>query len=144
MPQYAGQRSREEIARLLKIAFSEEREDMVDQGRILTPKSDETIMREAELLALRQMSDSIASFTQEMAANREMMVGIREDMAVIKERQRAYADVRDDIVEIRKRVDEIETRNAKQDGAMSFATLLKDFGPWIVSLLAVVWAFVKR
>lgn len=133
-----------ELKHLLKYAFDESDERMVDQGRILTPKSEEAIMRESEVLVLRQLSDGVSALTREMGTNREMMMGIREDMAVIKERQRAYADVRDDLSAVVSRIEAIEKRNAQQDGAMSFATLLKDFGPWIMAIGAAIYAFFKR
>lgn len=135
------------------------------QGRILTPKSDETIMREAELLTLRNISDSLVALHQEMGSYRESVASMREDMAVIRERQQQHHEFRESLKEmsaefrssirelgeqfrrdldgIGERVDSLEDRNLKQDGAFTFATLLEKFGPWMATLVLGWWAFVR-
>lgn len=143
---------------------------MVDTGtgqqrRILTPKSDETIMREAELLALRNISDSLVALHQEMGAYRESVASMREDMAVIKERQQQHHEFRESMKDLttefrdsiralgaefqrgldalETRVKAVEARNLKQDGAVGFVALLEKFGPWFVTLVVGWWAFVR-
>ena len=117
------------------------------QGRILTPKSDETIIREAEVLALRQMAESVNNLAREVAESRETMARIREDMAVLKDRQSNHEKLEDEVIQFKKEVREelaaLKERNAQQDGAMTFAKWLKEFGPWILGVAAVAWTWLK-
>lgn len=139
---------------------------MVDQGGTLfTAKSEETIMREAELLALRSISDNLANLSNEMSFHRESMASVREDMAVIKERQQQHSEFRESLRDLTKefqraieklseqheeskkdferRLDVVEARNLKQDGAMGFAQWIREFGPWLLMVLGGAWAYFR-
>lgn len=134
----------EELRSLLKYAFDESKETMVDQGRILTPKSDEAIFRESEVMVLRNISDTLAAINSELADNRKMMGKMVTDVAVLMDRERGHIEMKEVLEDFRRRIENIETRNAQQDGALNFATVLKDFGPWIISIAALIWAYVRK
>lgn len=125
---------------------------MVEQGRgeIFTAKSEESVLREAELLALRQMADNVSAMTRELVTNREVMTELRIDMASIKERQAQHSEFKDFLLELKDeqktmtdRIVAIERRNAQQDGAVGFVQYVKDFGPWLLAIAAALWALVK-
>lgn len=139
---------------------------MVDQGQreLFTAKSEETIMREAELLALRSISDNLANLSSEMAFHRESMASVREDMAVIKERQQQHSEFRQALKDLtdefrrsmekmtdamkesmdslEKRIEVVEARNLKQDGALGLGQFIKEFGPWLLAIAAGAWAII--
>jgi len=102
-------------------------------------------LREAQLMLLHNMSRTLESITAEMLAQRKDMSGIILDVAVIKERQQAQSKIEELYIEMRKDIDAIKARNFQQDGAMSAATLMKDFGPWLISLGVVFWSlFINK
>lgn len=107
-------------------------------------RSPDTVLREAELLALRQMADSLTSLTREMMTNREVMATIREDLAVIRERQSQHSETKEELRTMKTRLELVEQRHMRQDGAMGFASWMKDFGPWLVAVAVGTWAFLSR
>jgi hypothetical protein len=120
------------------------------RGQLLTPSTEDQVMREAELLALRQMADNVAAMTRELVSSREIMTDLRIDMAAIKERQEQHSEFKEFLAELKgitdklsTRVTAIETRNAQQDGAVGLVQWLKDFGPWLLAIAAVLWSFAK-
>lgn len=115
-----------------------------DEPSFMTPSTSEQVAREAEIMLLRAMNRSLEAMTGEMMAHRNDIGGIKTDIAVIKERQLQNAVLRDSYLELERKVDALQARNDKQDGVMSFATLLKDFGPWAVSLLLLAWGLFTR
>lgn len=117
---------------------------MVDEPSFLTPSTSEQVAREAEIMLLRAMSRTLDTMTTEMIAHRADIVGIKTDIAVIKERQSLNTDIRAKMNELEAELDKLKLRNHQQDGALSFATLLKDFGPWAVSLLLLFWGLFSR
>src|SRR5690606_18571074 len=94
---------------------------------------------EAILLALQNVSAGLSAINAELAANREAMVVMREDMAVLKDRERSHAALEKTLEEFRRRLEALEKRNFKQDGAYTFMTMLRDFGPWVVAIAAWSW-----
>ena len=100
-------------------------------------------IRQAELIALQQIVNTLNTMTSDMAAHREKMNTIVIDIALIKERQANQAAQSLVIEELRSRVELLESRRHQQDGAASFAKWLKDFGPWVLAGAAALWTYVK-
>lgn len=117
---------------------------MSEGGEIFSPTSARDLYREAELMTLRQMSASLATITNELIAHRESMGTMKEDIAVIKVRQEASAALSKAFDEIKAEIELLKARNLRQDGAYSFVTILKDFGPWLVSLIILAWGLFER
>jgi hypothetical protein len=69
---------------------------------------------------------------------------MQTDIAVIKERQTTIATLRDTVTKLEGKVTALESRNLKQDGAMGMMEILKQFGPWILSLLVLAWGLFQR
>jgi hypothetical protein len=100
-------------------------------------------LRQAELIALQQIVNTLNAMTSDMAAHREKMNTMVIDIALIKERQTNQAAQSLVIEELRSRIEILESRRHQQDGAASFARWLKDFGPWVLAGAAALWTYVK-
>lgn len=116
----------------------------MDEPSFLTPSTSDQVAREAEIMLLRAMSRTLDTMTTEMIAHRVDISQIKTDIAVVKERQSSNVDFRTQIEALKIEVDKLKARGSQQDGAMSLATLLKDFGPWAVSLLLLFWGLFSR
>lgn len=93
--------------------------------------------RSAELLAMAEMTKALLALTAEVGEYRKIMTRMEIDIAIMKERQTNYA-------ELRERLEKVERRDAEQIGAYKGLHFLKDFGPWLVSLATLAWAFLAR
>jgi N-dimethylarginine dimethylaminohydrolase len=100
-------------------------------------------IRQAELIALQQIVNTLNTMTSDMATHREKMNTMVIDIALIKERQTNQAGQSLVIEELRSRIEILESRRHQQDGAASFARWLKDFGPWVIAGAAALWTYVK-
>jgi hypothetical protein len=100
-------------------------------------------LRQAELIALQQIVNTLNTMTNDMAAYREKLNTVVIDIALIKERQANQAAMSKTMDDLRARVEVLESRRHQQDGAASFAKWLKDFGPWVIAGAAALWTYVK-
>jgi predicted nucleic acid-binding Zn-ribbon protein len=110
---------------------------------------DDNMSNEAVLVALQQVGSAMASISQEMASNREVMTEMRLDMATIKERQTQHSEFKEFLKELKAEIEKVdlrlqavETRNNKVDGAMGLAQWVREFGPWFLSMAAVAFAYI--
>lgn len=113
-------------------------------GEIMMPVTTEEALRKAEMMAFRQMTDTLRAVQEELASHRAQMGTIGQDIAVIKERQTTMSEIKDDMESVKERLLVLEMRNARQDGAVTFVTFLKDFGPWLFGLLVLAWGLFSR
>lgn len=100
-------------------------------------------LRQAELIALQQIVQTLNVMTNDMASHREKLNTVVTDIALIKERQANQATLYKTVEDLRARIEVLESRRHQQDGAASFAKWLKDFGPWVVASAAALWAYIK-
>lgn len=110
----------------------------------MTPSTSEQVAREAEIVLLRSMSGTMETIAAELTAHRADLGTMKTDIAVIKVRQEQSAKMEDLCKDLRADIDALKARNQQQDGAMTFAGLLRDFGPWVVSLLLLAWGLFAR
>lgn len=110
----------------------------------LTPSSAEGVARETEIMLMRSMAKALDNMATELASHREAMAAMREDIILIKERQRSAAEVKEDLDALKAEVEKLKARNTAQDGAYSLFTAAKDFGPWIISLAVLWWGLFSR
>lgn len=103
---------------------------------------------EAVLVALQQVTSTLQAVSTEMAEHRKVLTDMRVEMAKIHERQQQHSEFKEFLLELKEaheklrlRIEALESRNDKQDGALGFATWVKEFGPWILSMLAVAFAY---
>ncbi len=115
-----------------------------ERASFMTPSTPEQVAREAEVMLLRQMTRTFETFTAEMVAHRGDMGQLKTDIAVIKERQMQNAEMRETMDEMRREIDLLKARNSQQDGAYTFLTMLKDFGPWLFALFVFYWGLFER
>lgn len=113
---------------------------MPDEPSFLTPSNSEQVAREAEIMLLRSMSRTLDTMTAEMIGHRKDLTDIKVDIAAMKVRQETSERMEETISALRADIEALKARNAKQDGAVTLATMMKDFGPWIVSLGVLFWS----
>ena len=117
---------------------------MPDEPSFLTPSSSEQVAREAEIMLLRSMNRAMEAMTAELQGHRADLGQIKTDIAVIKVRQEASEKMEETCAGLRADIDALKARNQQQDGAITVATLMKDFGPWLVSLGVLFWGLFSR
>lgn len=115
-----------------------------NEGQIFTPIKEGELLHHAEIMTLRQISNTLQSMTQELQANRQDMTEMKVDVAVIKERQTQHIEMKAKLDVVEAEIEKLKERNMKQDGAFSLATALKDFGPWIISFAVLLWGVLNR
>ena len=93
----------------------------------------------AEIMTLQQITATLEAIAVELRDNRQTMMTMATSIARIEERQKQHVEFKEQLQELGDKVEKIENRNARQDGAFGFVTLLKDFGPWALGIGAVVW-----
>lgn len=115
-----------------------------NEGTIFTPIKEGDLLHHAEIMTLRQISNTLQSITGELQANRTDMIEMKVDVAVIKERQSQNIEMKAKLDVLEAEIEKLKDRNTKQDGAFSFAAALKDFGPWIFSFGVLLWGVLNR
>ena len=113
-------------------------------GEVFTSVREEDVLHHAELLTLRQITKNLELIASEMQAHRKDMTTIQVDVAVIKERQTQSVELKEKITALELKIDILERRNDSQDGAYSFVKLLKEFGPWALSLVVLAWSLLGK
>jgi hypothetical protein len=112
---------------------------MPDEPSFLTPSSSEQVAREAEIMLLSTMSRTLDTMTSELIGHRKDLTDIKVDIAAIKVRQEAAERMEEICSGLRRDIDDLKTRASQQDGAVTLATMMKDFGPWVISLGVLFW-----
>lgn len=106
--------------------------------------SEDNLAKQAEIMALRQIGDILKTVSQEMAAQRKDMSEVKVDIAVMKERQSQNQELRETVKALEGKIEVLEARNLREDGAVTFLTFLKDFGPWLAALLVFAWSLFGK
>lgn len=113
-------------------------------GEIFTPIKEGDLLHHAEIMTLRQISNTLQAISQELVASRFDMTAMKVDVAVIKERQTQNVELKEKVTLLETKIEKLEERNTKQDGAFSFVTMLKEFGPWVLSFAVLLWGLLAR
>lgn len=111
-------------------------------GDIFTPIKEGDLLHHAEIMTLRQITSNLETIATAIQASLADMTEMKVDIAVIKERQSLNLELKEKITKLEEKVEGLETRNTKQDGAYTFIALLKDFGPWVFGLLVLAWSLL--
>lgn len=98
--------------------------------------SDDSSSRSAEL-AMAEMTKALLALTAEVGEYRKIMTRMEIDIAIMKERQTNYA-------ELKERLEKVERRDTEQDGAVKLVHFLKDYLPWVATLATLAWGFLWR
>lgn len=114
------------------------------EGSNFTPLKDGELLHHAEIMTLRQIGSTLQAISSELQASRADMVTMKVDVAIIKERQQQHEETRNKIKALEDAVDLLQDRNARQDGAYTLITALKEFGPWVISLAVLAWGLFDR
>lgn len=93
--------------------------------------------RSPELAAMAEMTRALTVLTSEVGQFRAEFTTMQIDIAIMKERQTNYA-------ELKERLEKVERRDAEQDGAYKGVQFLKEFGPWVAMLATLAWGFLAR
>lgn len=93
--------------------------------------------RSAELAAMAEMTKALVALTTEIGGFRQEFTQMQIDIALMKERQTSYA-------ELKERLEKVERRDSEQDGAVKLVHFLKDYLPWIATLATLAWGFLWR
>lgn len=116
----------------------------MDEPSFLTPSNSEQVAREAEIMLLRAMSRTLDTMSMEMIAHRKDLTDIKVDISAMKVRQEASEKMEETCAGLRADIEVLKTRAAQQDGAVTLATMMKDFGPWVISLGVLFWGLFAR
>lgn len=111
----------------------------------------EDTMRQAQILAMSQMSDALRSLSNRFDKQQdkqdtvvELIGAVRTDIAVMKAQQEELDELRESCRDHAKRLDMLELRNAQQDGAASFINWVKEFGPWLFGLAVLFFSLFGK
>lgn len=115
------------------------------------PQDEALIAKQAEIMALRQITDTLRVINMELKEGRErhdkVLSGLHEvkqDIAVMKEQNKAVEDLRLTASKLDTRISTLEDRFLQIDGAQNTLKFLKEFGPWLFALLALAWGLFER
>lgn len=105
-------------------------------------------LRQAELLTLRQISDSLQNLYSEQVKHGDTLHSVREDVAVLKVRMEDTKELESKVNALTVEVSELKLRNAKEDGGKGFAVTLSDalykFGPWMGMGAVALYEFIRH
>lgn len=113
-----------------------------DSGNV-TELGTPTAAPSTDHMLLLQMTENMGAMLREMASTREAVTKLREDMAVMKVRQEQHYETKGIVEKLEERVKELEQRRHQQDGAMSLADWVRQFGPWLFGMAAFVFAIYE-
>ena len=117
----------------------------MERGSIFGVEQDEQLIaKQAEILALRQMTDTLKTISTELVQHRELLGDMRTDIAVMKEQNKSMEDMRETQQKQDARLLVLEQRQQQWDGANNAVKWLREFGPWIVSLFVLAWGLFER
>lgn len=113
--------------------------------------SDEKIAHLAEVTALRQVTDTLgrmAVFIQQLGEDQKSMTAkmgeMHTDIALMKQQNQQIKELQEGQRLLGKRIEVIELLHAEQAGASKFLAKVKDYSPWLVSILMALWAIFER
>ena len=117
----------------------------------MVPASDEKIAHLAEVTALRQVTDTLgrmAVFMQQLGEDQKGMTAkmgeMHTDIALMKQQNQSIKELQEAQRVLSKRIEVIELLHAEQAGASKFLAKVKDYSPWLVSILMALWAIFER
>ena len=113
------------------------------------PLEKEDLLRQSEILAMRQIADTMASMrvTQEamvkaIQETRSKVDDMLGRMILLEERNRQLERLRDDLGEVDGRVTALERASEREAGARSVWKTLADKAPWLLPMISAVAAAV--
>lgn len=119
-------------------------------GLIMTPTSDETIARVAEISVLRQITDTLNSMGQSMRgiADEQKTVAAKlgemhTDITVMKLQKEEIQALKDVTADHGSRIKAIELLNATNSGERRALATIREWSPFILGLLVAVFALIK-
>lgn len=119
-------------------------------GLIMTPTSDETIARVAEISVLRQITDTLNSMGQSMRgiADEQKTVAAKlgemhTDITVMKLQKEEIQALKDVAADHGSRIKAIELLNATNSGERRALATIREWSPFILGLLVAVFALIK-
>lgn len=122
-----------------------------DGGDIFIPESDTKVAHLAEVTALRQLTDTVnrmgrfmQNVGEKMDATTEKVSDMHTQIALLTQQNEQVKELKTVVTELVQRIAKIELLHAEQHGAAKFITAMKDFGPWLVSILIALWAFFEK
>ena len=108
----------------------------------MMPVSTEEAIKRAELLTLRQISDTLGTLLAQSSASITTVNAVKEDVAVLKVKMEENESFRQKMEGMEKEIHELKLRNAQQDGALTLMDFVHKFGPWLVALATLAWALL--
>ena len=81
------------------------------------------------LTLLNKLIDEQHQTNQSLRSVQETLSGILTDMAIMKS------------TDLERRIDKLEAKEQQRNGAAAFASMIKDWAPWVIALLFGMWIF---
>lgn len=120
----------------------------MSSGDVMMSVTSAEAVRQAELLTLRQISDSLQNLYAEQVKHSDVLYSVKEDVAVLKMRMEDTKALENKIVVLEAKISNLELRNAKEDGGKGMAVTLSDvvykFGPWTAMLALGIYEFIIK
>lgn len=104
---------------------------------LMMPVPDEHALRQFEIEALRQITDNLRRLNDGQAEQGKVLHSIDNRLTRIES-----ATVSADVETLKTKVDALERDKDRREGAMGLATWFKDFGPWLLAIIATMVAAV--
>lgn len=116
---------------------------MPPSDEIMTPVTKPEAVQMAEIHALRQISDALSATNQSLHALAHDVREVRADVKEVREKvirmegedlKAQLREVRADLRTALGRVDNLEKRGDRQDGALSVGGWVSKYAPWLVAI----------
>lgn len=104
-------------------------------GDMLVPVSDDHVARLAEIEAIRGLTQQVSRLGGSVDHLTEKVSLMHTDIEVMKTREEQVQELRQIVYHNRDRVEKLELKEAEARGAGKFLTMVKDFSPWVMSLI---------
>lgn len=94
--------------------------------------------------ALRQLGGTMDRMANTVESLSSKVGDVHTDVQILKVQHEAINELRGEVKELKTKVSNLELRDAQQDGAAKLLGWMKDFGPWLIAILAFVWGLFGR
>lgn len=101
-------------------------------------------LRETEILVLRQMSDNLIRLNHRLDGYEDKQDKIFQYIGEIKTTLAVQTERQLVVNEIKVRLDDLERHHQQSQGAHNLVRWLKDFGPWIGTIILLAWGLFIR
>lgn len=115
---------------------------MSTDGELMMPVGTAEAWHQAQVLALRQISENLAAQTKRIEGLTGKVDDVRERLTRLEaqETMKVVEEVRGELKAALARVDQLEAHKDRAVGVAAFTAWLSKVAPWLLAMGAAVWA----